>query len=452
MSLIFVSHADADKHRIKPVTDRLLQMGWRLFIDRPDEMAYTSEEIKTGIDNIRVGHNWFATINDALKRASCVILFASVNLLDKSRNRSALKREVAIGDFHGKLITVRIDEFDLRDLGQDFGLSQNQYLDLFLPHGDGPGLNRKIERLIEAIREKLEEARKSEKGPFQANFTPPSKAPPAMAAALIDLFLMMLDRESETSSFCFSASRLNILVAPASARSWYFKRRLAERELPRIAVPQPAGDAAEALIYENQWDQKRFNWFPDLGRSEEQDMRAALEQIVRAFPELPLPSRQMSDQECIGLLLKRLSADRKPVLLTAYVEDKAKLRGRNAYLIRSLANLLQAIPEERCRLLIRVEPAANSRPATATWLKKLAAETSIGGPITLGDIRKEDLFAWCDFMEQHVERTAQNIFDSVSELFGTNTALTFADLEAKVVPALQEWPLRPQYHRTSFPD
>jgi hypothetical protein len=320
---------------------------------------------------------------------------------------------------------------------------------LFLPHDEGPSLDRKIERLSEAIEEKFAQARISKKGRFQAQSTlTKPQSPPA--GILIDQFLMMLDREAETSSFCLSNSRLTLVQALESARPWYFKRRLAERELPRMMLPQPASYGAEAQIYESQWDRKRFNWVACLERGEERDKRAAVEQIVRAFPELPLPSLLTSDQECVQVLLKRLCADRKPVLLTTFIRDETRLRNRNAHLIRSLAELLRQVPEDRCRLLIRVEPASKSRPATATWLRKLASDAGIDEPIALGEVRKEDLYAWCDFMERHVERTSLNVLDSVSKIFDGKSQMTFSDLELKVRPVLQRWPLKPRYHRTSF--
>ncbi len=449
MSFIFVSHADADKLRIKPITDRLIQSRWRLFIDRPDAMLYTSTEIRGSIGRIIEGQNWSSSIDDAILEASCILLFASRHLLQTSKNRSVLKREVLVGDIHRKLVTVRIDDFDLAELGPDFPLTRNQYLDLFLPHGEGPSLDRKIERLNEAVEEKFAQARILKKGRFQAQSTLVKlQSPPTVD--LIDHFVMMLDREAETSSFCLSSSRLSIVHAFDSARPWYFKRRLAERELPRTALCNPGSHEVEAQICENRWDRKRFNWVACPERSEGSDKRAAVEQIVRAFPELPLPSVLASDQECIQALLKRLCADRKPVLLTTFIRDESRLRNRNAYLIRSLAELLQQVPEERCRLLIRVEPASKSRPATGTWLKKLTSDAGIGEPIALGEVRKEDLYTWCDFMERYVERTALNVLDSISEIFGGESQMTFEELESKVKPVLQTWQLKPQYHRAPF--
>ena len=167
MSLVFISHADADKLRIKPITDRLIKSRWRLFIDRPDVMLYGSTEIRGSIKRILEGEGWLSSIDDALGEASCILLFASRHLLHSPESRSILKREVLIGDFHQKLVTLRIDDFDLEELGPDFPLTKNQHLDLFLPHDDGPVLDRKIERLNEAIEEKFAQARVSKRGVFE---------------------------------------------------------------------------------------------------------------------------------------------------------------------------------------------------------------------------------------------------------------------------------------------
>ena len=449
MSFIFVSHADADKLRIKPVTDRLINSRWKLFIDRPDAMGYTSAEINASIIRIIEGRSWLSCIDDALREAACILLFASRHFLQLSHNHTILKREVLIGDFHRKLITVRVDDFNLKELGDDFPLAKSQYLDLFLPHDNGPSLDRKMDRLNEAVEEKFKQVRVSKKGRFQPKATlAKPQSPPA--GELLDHFVMMLDREAETSSFCLSSSRLSILQAFDYDRPWYFKRRLAELELPRMMLRHAGSHEGEAQICENHWGRKRFNLVARLDHSEEQDKRAAVEQIVRTFPDLPLPTRRTSDEECIQALVKRLSADRKPVLLTTFIRDESRLRNRNAYLIRSLAGILQQVPENRCRLLIRVEPASKSRPSTATWLRKLTSEAGIGAPIALGEIRKQDLYTWCDLMERYVERTAIDILDNVSGIFGGASQMTFEELELKLKPVLQKWQLRPPYHRTSF--
>ena len=212
MSFIFVSHADADKLRIKPVTDRLIKSRWKLFIDRPDAMGYTSTEISSSIIRIIEGRRWFSSIDDALREAACILLFASRHLLQSPHNRTILKREVLIGDFHQKLVTVRVDDFNLKDLGEDFPLTRSQYLDLFLPHDKGPSLDHKMDRLNEAVEEKFKQARVSKKGRFQAEFTLAKPQSPPVGE-LLDHFVMMLDREAETSSFCQSSSRLSIVQA-----------------------------------------------------------------------------------------------------------------------------------------------------------------------------------------------------------------------------------------------
>jgi hypothetical protein len=302
--------------------------------------------------------------------------------------------------------------------------------------------------LNEAIEEKFAQTRISKKGLFQAQSALAKPLSPPVED-LIDHFVMMLDREAETSNFCFSSSKLSIVQALESARPWYFKRRLAELELPRMMLRHPSHEA-DAQMCEGHWDRKRFSWIACLERGEVHDLRAVVEQIVRAFPELPLPSVSTSDQECIQVLLERMSADRKAVLLTTFIRDEFRFRNRNTYLVRSLAELLQPVPQERCRLLIRVEPAPNTRPSTKTWLKRLTSDAGIGEPIVLEEVRKQDLYAWCDFMEGYVERKAQDVLDSISDIFGGRSQMTFEELESKVKPVLQTWQIKPKYQRTFF--
>ena len=118
--------------------------------------------------------------------------------------------------------------------------------------------------------------------------------------------------------------------------------------------------------------------------------------------------------------------------------------------VRSLAELLQPVPENCCRLLIRVEPAPNLRPSTRTWLKRLTSDAGIGEPIVLEEVRKEDLYAWCDFMELYVERKAQAVLDSINDMFDGRARMTFEELELRVKPVLLTWQIKPKYQRGFF--
>lgn len=271
MSFIFISHLDDDKPRIKPITDHLIKFGWKLFIDQPDEMGYTSIEIRRSILRIMEGQSWLSSIDKALSESACVLLFASRNLLKKDEKHSTLKREVLIGQYFDKLVTVVIEDFDLRALGSDFPIRGNQYLNFFLPYEEGPSFDRKIERLDESIQKKCEQRRAKQNGPFSASATIMT-----LTMDQVEQYVMMLDREKEAADFSRSDFFLNLVIADEAACPAHFKRRLAEIDLPRKVLLFDEGDddavqfRAKLLrghFDENRWSCRRFTWIAR-GRSE----------------------------------------------------------------------------------------------------------------------------------------------------------------------------------------
>jgi TIR domain len=89
MSLLFISHANEDKHRIKCITDALLGGSYRLWIDSPHVMGYTPDEIAGRIYHILGGRSWQEEIDAGIRAADCVILLASQRLRGSAQRRIA---------------------------------------------------------------------------------------------------------------------------------------------------------------------------------------------------------------------------------------------------------------------------------------------------------------------------------------------------------------------------
>lgn len=82
MDFVFISHSNADKPRIKLITDELIAVGLTLWVDRPEEMSYTALEIKRSFLRIRPGKRSKDEIDDAALGAGCLLLFASYRVLE----------------------------------------------------------------------------------------------------------------------------------------------------------------------------------------------------------------------------------------------------------------------------------------------------------------------------------------------------------------------------------
>lgn len=140
---VFISHADADKHRIRPFVERVLEEGYRVFIDRPDELGLEAHPRVSGLKS----GPFRAQLGQALKRAACVLTFWSEEAVQAERTE--LHEEAAAGKAVGKLVQVSIDtrdeilprlplgfsEWHLLDVSEDsagFARDERPDLDMFI--------------------------------------------------------------------------------------------------------------------------------------------------------------------------------------------------------------------------------------------------------------------------------------------------------------------------------
>jgi hypothetical protein len=104
--LIFISHAAHDKKRIKPILLGLLGVGFRLFIDRPEELGLASHPLVMGLTS----GPFRSELSKALRQSSCVLALWSA--VSTSGQRTELYEEAAFGKERGILVQATIDPLD----------------------------------------------------------------------------------------------------------------------------------------------------------------------------------------------------------------------------------------------------------------------------------------------------------------------------------------------------
>lgn len=131
--IVFISHASADKPRIKFITDYLIKRNadpsetkkFSLFIDKPIEMGYDLDKIKLHKirslnDNIETVE-WTSGILDNCGSCSYMIGIISGNLTPESQ---VWQNELVIGKARKRLLLCKIEKFEREELGSLVDRSQ----------------------------------------------------------------------------------------------------------------------------------------------------------------------------------------------------------------------------------------------------------------------------------------------------------------------------------------
>jgi len=121
---IFICHSSADKQRIKPILLGLIGAGFRLFIDRPNELGLATHPHVSGIKSGPFRNE----ISNALRESSCVLTLWSV---DAARHhKTEMLEEASIGKDRGILVQGAIEEFRSVYERLPLGFKEWQLLDL----------------------------------------------------------------------------------------------------------------------------------------------------------------------------------------------------------------------------------------------------------------------------------------------------------------------------------
>jgi hypothetical protein len=113
---VFVAHASADKGRIGPFVEMLVELGFEVWIDKPYELAASADCIKRLSRNrIHYGADWKESIRIAIRKCDRVIAFWSLDAVEGRREQ--FHYEVYQGLMQGKLRQCRLDKVGYTDIG-----------------------------------------------------------------------------------------------------------------------------------------------------------------------------------------------------------------------------------------------------------------------------------------------------------------------------------------------
>jgi hypothetical protein len=170
---VFVSHANEDKPKLRPLVEALLDAGIPLWIDRPEEFGLGERHLRCG--RIVVGADWQQEIRHALENACCVLFILS-EASNSNKRSDELFREFEHGKARDVLVMAQVDAIDPAELNPFFRIRQVVNL-----AASASPTTTKLEVLIERLRDHLQADSRS-----MALRTTPASASVAVGAAPAD--------------------------------------------------------------------------------------------------------------------------------------------------------------------------------------------------------------------------------------------------------------------------
>lgn len=123
---VFLSHASANKRRLYPIVETLIDQGFRLWIDRPEKIGLPHDyEARIALNRIYFGDDWREGIRHAVKKANFVIAFWSKDAVNGRREQ--FHYEVYLGLMQKKLKQCRIDKVELDQIADLSDIATNEY-------------------------------------------------------------------------------------------------------------------------------------------------------------------------------------------------------------------------------------------------------------------------------------------------------------------------------------
>ncbi len=243
MSFVFISHANADKGRIRPIVDRIISQGHKVFLDRPAECEYSDEEIARNIGFINYGGPWKSQLKKALKDSFVVLVIWSNKATEKSLFQGDMLRvwfqEISYAVIQEKALHCKIDDLNLTKLPEDF--REFQFCDLDTTKQGQAVWNTHLDMLVRDINEAkqhLSDPRTKSKA-ARAKLALPLLADRDMQKSV---FLDCLRRAAEKGGACPF-----IVTSPANELPDQFMDRL------QIECIPPSGEGNLFLL-------KKLNW------------------------------------------------------------------------------------------------------------------------------------------------------------------------------------------------
>jgi len=121
---IFVSHVGSDKRRIRPILLGLLGAGFRLFIDKPNDIDLGDHPNVRGIGS----SSFRKEISKALEMSSCVLCLWSKKATE--HHRTEMHEEASFGKNKGILVQAAIEDFEAVLERLPLGFKEWQLFDL----------------------------------------------------------------------------------------------------------------------------------------------------------------------------------------------------------------------------------------------------------------------------------------------------------------------------------
>lgn len=116
---LFIAHASADKPKLRPVVTVLIDQGFQLWIDKPQEIGLgRAYEARLASDRILYGQDWRESIRVAVRNATVLLAFWSQDAV--SGRREQFHYEVYLGMMQKKLNQCRIDTVPLDEIGMPY--------------------------------------------------------------------------------------------------------------------------------------------------------------------------------------------------------------------------------------------------------------------------------------------------------------------------------------------
>lgn len=131
MSFILISHANADKPKLKHVVDALIARGHKVWIDDPLALGYTLDDVSRSFYRLHAGDQWRRPgINRALREAIAVVVCWSERARE---DRLVWHSEATYARVEEKLVACIIDDVDPQSLPDEFSSEQTPDLRATLP-------------------------------------------------------------------------------------------------------------------------------------------------------------------------------------------------------------------------------------------------------------------------------------------------------------------------------
>jgi formylglycine-generating enzyme required for sulfatase activity len=152
MQFVFTSHSSKDKALLKPLTEALIEADIKVWIDKPEKLGYTTDQVERDFLRLHAGKQWEEEIDEAHCKSGVVLAVWSKNVIaafgpNASESGRVLRDEIIKARDKNKLVCCRIDDTPPTDYPADF--HKEQVADVRAPAELG-GLIRDIKTKLRA--------------------------------------------------------------------------------------------------------------------------------------------------------------------------------------------------------------------------------------------------------------------------------------------------------------